>query len=168
MTTWAIHGRAPAHDWIVGAPGDHASTVAALRDAPADAPKAVTTLVTRANFRELTELASWLGAHGVERWTLTIATATGRFAEDPRPWIARLGMAVPHALAAVDRARRLGIEAVIEGAPTCLLGPHAAWASPCTPRRFAPRCDGCALRSSCPGVGAWYLERFGGGELRPS
>ena len=166
MSVWAIHGRAAAHDWIVGVEGDHATTAAALH-AATDA-REVTTLVTRANFRELTDLAAWLGAHGVRRWTLTIATASGRFEDDPRPWIARLGMAVPHALAAIDRARRSGIEARIEGAPTCLLAPHADWAAPCTPRRYAPRCEGCKLRASCPGVDAWYLDRFGGSELRPA
>ncbi len=168
MTTpWAIHGRAATHDWIVGVVGDHAATVRALEEAAGRQPREVATLVTRANFRELTELASWLAVHDVRRWIVTIAGATGRFADDPRPWIPRLGMAVPHALAAVDRARRLGIEAHLRGAPTCLLGPHADWASPCAPRRYAPRCEGCRLRSSCPGVDAWYLDRFGGGELRP-
>ena len=167
MSAFAIHGRAAAHDWIVGVEGSHAETVAALSSAT-DPSRVVTTLVTRANFRELTELASWLAAHRVRRWTLCMASATGRLADDPRPWIARLGMAVPHALAAVDRARRVGIEATLEGAPTCLLGPHRAWASPCTPRRFAPRCGDCSLRDACPGVDDWYLHRFGGGELRPS
>jgi len=160
----AIHGRAAAHDHVTGQAGSHAAAVARLL--AAGAPREVATLVVRSNFRELTALPPWLRAHEVTSWSLTFPGAGGRFAADPRPWIPRYGMALPHALMAIDQARRLGIEATIAGVPACLLGPHADWRRDEPPRAFAPRCDGCARRSDCAGVDAWYLERFGAGELR--
>ena len=76
-------------------------------------------------------------------------------------------MALPHALHAAERARRLGLPTVIVDAPRCLLGPFAAHAEVTRARAFAPACDLCAARAQCPGVDAGYLARFGADELTP-
>jgi hypothetical protein len=164
----AIHGSAPAHDHVVGRGGAHAEVARRLREAVAAGEDVlVTTWLTRSTFRELPTLLGWLQAGSVKRWRIEMLRAHGRFAADPRPWIPRLGMAVPHALAAIAKARKLGIAATIRGVPRCLLGPHGGWADPGEVGGFGPRCEGCGVRGQCEGVGAWYLERFGADELRP-
>jgi hypothetical protein len=157
-----IHGAAAVHEHITGVAGSHARAVATLTPATF-----VHTTITRSNFRELSALAGWLHAQGIRRWRLHMAQATGRFAADPRPWLPRLGMAVPHALAAIDRARRLGMVAELAAVPRCLVGPHDAWLDRGPARAFGERCEQCAVRSTCDGVDAWYLARFGERELRP-
>jgi hypothetical protein len=164
-----VHGSARAHEFVTGQVGSFADAVARLRSSiAAGADVVVTTLVTRSTFRELAAMPAWLRAESVTRWRLTMARAEGRFAADPRPWIPRLGMAVPHALAAIDQARRVGIAATIRGVPRCLLGPYAGWREAAvSPGVFAAACRGCGVRDDCDGVGEWYLQTFGAKELRP-
>lgn len=169
-----LHGaRAEVHDWHAE-PGSFDATLRAIGAARAlGFTTAVTTTLTRSNARVLTEMPSLLKASGVSLWLVTTASAS---APDPtRPGLTppdfprlvpRLGLGLPPALAALARARELGLEARIHGAPECALGPLAALALPAASRAYAPVCDGCAARARCPGVDLAYLERFGHGELR--
>src|SRR5262249_28375436 len=76
----------------------------------------------------------------------------------------RLGLALPFALHALDRAGSLGLPAWIAGAPTCALGPYAARRLPDAPRAFAESCASCQAREDCAGVDPAYLARLGGAE----
>jgi hypothetical protein len=152
VTVQLYGARREVHDWHAGA----GSFDAALR---ALAGAEVCTPITRSNARVLSELPSLLQARGATSWVLLLPTH-----EEAK---VRLGMAIPSALAALDRAQRLGLDARIAGVPLCVLGPYAASALPTPPRAYGQRCAACAARSRCPGVDAAYLELFGESELHP-
>jgi hypothetical protein len=128
---------------------------------------AATTVLTRSNFRVLAALPPLLKARGVQAWLIAVPRAAGAAAEAFDRVMPRLGLALPFALHALDGARRLGLEAYVQGAPLCALGPFAERALADEPRAFAEVCEGCPARAGCPGVDARYLARFGGDELAP-
>ena len=80
--------------------------------------------------------------------------------------VPRFGLSIPSALAAMERARSLGVSSRILGAPRCVLGRYADRALPAEGQASAAVCDGCPSRAVCPGVAPGYLERFGASELR--
>lgn len=158
----ALHGaRREVHDWH-SHPGAFDEVLAALTAARAHgiAP-VVASAVTRSNARVLVELPSLLKSAGVALWALSWPRTSAANKA------ARLGLAVPAALAAMERARRLGLPAWVLGAPVCVLGPFAARALPSPPRAYPAHCAGCPMRDACPGTDADYLTRFGGAELKP-
>ncbi len=159
-----LHGaRAEVHDWHAE-PGSFDATLRAIGAARAlGLAIAVTTTLTRSNARVLTEMPTLLRASGVALWLVAIARASG---PDFTQTVPRLGLGLPPALAALARARELGLDARVHGAPECALGPLAALALPAESRAYPAACDGCAARARCPGVDAAYLQRFGHGELR--
>lgn len=162
-----LHGaRAEVHDWVAGAPGDFTRALDALHAARSlGLELGAWTLLTRSNARVIGELPSLLRARGVRRWVVVVPRAEA--APDPFTRVVpRLGLAIPAALAAIEAARGRGVEAWIEGAPRCLLGPLADRAVESAPRAFAPVCAGCRARAACPGVDGAYLARFGAAELR--
>lgn len=162
-----LHGARPeVHEWVAGAPGSFAQTLAAWTAARGVGVESIAwTRLTRSNARVLGELPSLLKARGVTRWAIRVPRCEG---DDWTATVPRFGLAIPSALAAAERARRLGIDARIEGAPRCVLGRFADRALPSAPRAYAPVCDGCPSRARCPGVDPRYLERFGARELRPA
>jgi hypothetical protein len=165
----SVHGaRAAVHDHHVGRKGAFAGIergLAALRRHRV--PVVVATVVTRSNARVLGELPGWLAVHEVAAWCVDFPHAAGRAAREFDRVMPRLALAVPFALHAIDRARKLGIPAAIRGAPSCLLGPWAHVRLPESGRAFAPVCDGCDARAECCGIDSSYLARFSGDELRP-
>ncbi|MBX7080144.1 MAG: radical SAM protein [Nannocystaceae bacterium] len=165
----SIHGaRADVHDFHTGRAGSFAAASATATGLRARGVTVVaTTVLTRSNFRVIAELPPLLERLGVAAWTVTLPHARGRAAAAFDRVLPRLALALPFALHALDRARRLGLPAAIEGAPLCLLGPFAALARNEGSRAFAAACDGCRARDGCAGVDAYYLARFGGDELRP-
>lgn len=164
-----LHGpTAAAHELHTGRPGSHATAQEALRAARGRGQRVlVTTALTRSSCRSLVELGEQLVTAGVAGW----AVAWPRVeavppAEVPRT-VARLGIAVPHALRAVERVRRR-MAVVLVGVPLCTLGPYAAHRL-ATPRGggvYPAICEGCPARAGCPGVDGGYLDRFGAEELR--
>ena len=163
----ALHGpTATAHDYHTGEPGSFDRARRSLADARRAGELAiVTTWLTRSSFRVLADMPADLAAQGVRAWCIEVI-ATGEGGPFER-FVPRLALALPRALHAADRARRLGLAAFVRGAPLCLLGPHVTYALPWAPRAYGDACERCAARPACPGVDALYLERFGGGELRP-
>jgi len=89
----------------------------------------------------------------------------GRAATFPDRVVPRVALAIPFALHALDAAQALGLPAFMRGAPACLLGPFASRSLDEVPRSFGDVCAGCPCRTSCSGVDAEYLARFGEGEL---
>ena len=156
---------AACHDYHT-ADGDFAATCVRLGTARADGHAiTVVTPLTRSNYRVLVELPPQLCALGVSSWRIAIARGAVLPADQRAAWIPRLAMAIPFALHALTRARQLGLGAIVDGAPLCLLGPHRALAVPAHGDHVAPACLGCALRAGCAGLDTDYLARFGAGEL---
>lgn len=156
--TLALHGTSAAiHDHVAGQPGDYDAVVAALR---ATEPVEVVSAVTRANVRNLAELARWLSEPSLSRsvrlWTLVWPGSQLPGLSQPR-----LGMVTPRVLHAATIARQAGLEVLTSGLPPCVLGPHAAFAAEATSRAYAGVCRGCDARATCPGVPQPYLETFG-------
>jgi len=147
---------AAVHDHVAGS-GDFDAVFAQLEAA---ASVVVTTGVTRSNAHSLAALAQFLfeprRRAKIESWTLVWP--------GPQPEglaLPRLGMVAPRVLHAAALGRKGGLTVFTAGLPTCVLGPHATFATPTQARAYAPPCDACPSRTGCPGVPAAYLEAFG-------
>lgn len=168
----SVHGaRAAVHDYHVGRDGAFERIVAALGELRrAGVVVVVRTVLTRSNARVLGELPAWLGSHGVRAWGIAVPRVAGGAAREFDRVVPRLGVAVPFALHALDRARRIGIAVGVIGAPRCVLGPwdraRISEGEGEGEGAFGEVCAGCSGRAGCVGVDARYLGRFGGDELR--
>lgn len=164
-----LHGaRAEVHDWVAGEEGSFRATLDDFVRARSHAvPFGVSTRLVRSNARVIDELPTVLKARGARVWVIDVPGDDDDGPARPSP-MARLGMTIPAALAAIERARRIGLAAFIRAAPRCALGRFADRALPSPPRAYADVCEGCPSRTECPGVDARYLEQFGAGELRPA
>lgn len=158
---------AEAHDYHTGVDGSFVAVKSGLEATRAvGLTVAITTVVTRSNFRILAALPSLLARLGVSAWLLALPRAAGRARRSFDRVMPRLGLALPFALHALDAARRLGVPAFIQGAPLCKLGTLARHSLAEEPRAYGVVCESCAARSECSGVDPLYLTQFGGDELQ--
>lgn len=170
----SVHGaRAAVHDYHVGRDGAFERIVVALGELRrCGVVVVVRTVLTRSNARVIGELPTWLGGHGVRAWGIAVPRVAGGAAREFDRVVPRLGVAVPFALHALDRARRIGIAVGVIGAPRCVVGPwDRARISEGGDEgggegAFGEVCAECLGRAGCVGVDARYLGRFGGDELR--
>jgi hypothetical protein len=165
----SIHGAArEVHDYHTGRPGSFVAIAGVLDELRSrDVTVVATTVVTRSNFRVLSDLPSWLHARGVAAWACRWPTVAGRAASGFDRVIPRLGLAIPFVLHAQHSARALGLPSVLVGAPLCTLGPHAHAVLAAPPRHHPAPCSTCAIRADCPGVDEAYAIRHGTDELHP-
>ncbi len=165
----SLHGRTAAiHDYHTGTPGSFDKVKGAIRMGTGHGlAVAVSTVLTRSNFRVLGELPALLARHNVNGWCVWVPHARGRADTRFDRVVPRLGLAIPFALHALASADRFGLPSWIAGAPLCTLGPMATRAMETPPRAFPTTCDPCPARASCPGLDAHYLARFDGDELHP-
>jgi hypothetical protein len=163
----SLHGGdARVHDYHTGRPGSFGEILAAMHAARVNGlPVAVTTVLTRSNFRVLHAMPSLLAARGVAAWCISVAVTAGRAAAHRDRMIPRLGLALPFALHALAAADALKIPGWIGGAPLCLLGPAADRSQAGPGRAYAPACESCAGRPACPGIDGDYLVHFGADEV---
>lgn len=167
----SVHGAdAAVHDYHTDRDGsfDRLWTASAAARA-ASLQVVATTVLTRSNFRSLSELPILLSARGVAAWHVAVPLARGRAAEHFDRVMPRLALALPFALHALEVARKLGLPAYVSGAPSCLLGPFASRAITTdddAARAFHARCEACPARRACSGLDPTYLARFDGDELR--
>lgn len=157
------------HDYHAGAVGAFAALGEVLsRARPLKLEVVATTPITRSNFRSLRGMLPLLQRNQISAWRLSCLQVEGRIREAEQRTVPRIGMALPHALQAAKLAQDAGIEAFVEGAPLCAMGPFAALRVPHhVPGGYAEACEPCEARAQCGGVDRRYLERFGTGELRP-
>ena len=159
---------ATAHDYHVGQAGRFDQCANVLQWAATLGLTAVVlTVVTRSNFRVLGELPPWLRAHSVAAWVCQWPHVAGRAGHNFDRVVPRLGLAVPYALHALERARRVGLPAAIAGTPVCALGPYAQHRLSSPVRSHPGPCGECDARTDCPGVDASYVARFTDDELHP-
>lgn len=165
---FSLHGATAAvHDYHTGISGSFDELLRGMDEARgARLEIAVTTLLTRSNYRVLAPLPPLLVGRGASAWVVALPSSAGRARTDFDRVLPRLSLSLPFALHAVDAARRLGLAAWVRGAPLCLLGPLAHLALEDVPRAYGAPCSRCAARAACPGLDSDYLERFGGDELR--
>lgn len=163
----ALHGPTAACHEQHAAPGSFAAAVGALARARVQGRRTVVaSWITRSTCRSLVELVDLLAGHGVAGWSVVWPRVHAPAGEAVSRTVPRVGIAVPHALRAVERASRRGLAVAVVGVPCCALGPFAAQELAVGVRGAFPRpCEGCPARAGCPGVDPWYLERFGAQEL---
>jgi hypothetical protein len=164
----AIHGPTAACHELHGAPGSFAAAVGALAGARAQGRRVwVASWLTRSSCRSLVGLAELLVGYGVAGWAIAWPRVHEAAGEGVARTVPRLGIAVPHALRAVERATRRGLRTVVVGVPSCALGPFAAQGLRVGEAgTFVGACEGCPSRVGCAGIEPWYLDRFGAQELR--
>lgn len=163
----SIHGaEAAVHDYHVGVPGAFAQLMTGAHQARANGLTVVaTTVLTRSNYRVILPLPQLLKARGIAAWVVALPRVAGALSPQEDRVTPRVGLAVPFALAALAEAAKIGLEAWIQGAPACSLGPYVSRLLPDDARSYAPVCESCPSRSFCPGVDPAYLEQFKGDEL---
>ncbi|MCH9680540.1 MAG: hypothetical protein K0V04_03830 [Deltaproteobacteria bacterium] len=164
-----LHGpTAACHDLHTGRPGSFSAAMRTLAEArEAGRTVLVWSWLTRSTCRSLVSLVDRLCSESVTGWAIVWPPGPSEGTVHSRT-VSRLGIAVPHALRAIDRAHRRSLPARIHGVPLCALGPFAAWRTSGTASEMAEVCEGCPSRPECPGVDPWYLARHGTGELRPT
>ncbi|PKN45691.1 MAG: hypothetical protein CVU63_08545 [Deltaproteobacteria bacterium HGW-Deltaproteobacteria-20] len=177
----SLHGATTAtSEAITRAPGTHERTLRGLDRLHATGMSITVNFVTCAS--NMGELVALVG-QCAERWPRArlnvsfVAPATDLVPTDEQT-IPRLTDVLPHVVAAVEAAEKLGVSiggfASMCGMPRCLVPERisASWTSvpeglnrgefvqptPCRP---------CAARPSCLGLRRRYLEMYGDEELRP-
>lgn len=166
--TVALHGPTAACHEQHAAPGSFAAAMGALARARAEGRRViVASWITRSTCRSLVALVDVLAGHGVAGWCVAWPRVRGAAAARAAVrTVPRLGIAVPHALRAVERAMRRGLRVAVVGVPRCALGPFAALGLPQGEAEApAEPCRGCPARVGCAGLDPWYLARFGAQEL---
>lgn len=189
----SVHGSTPElHDSLTGAPGSFAAVWAGLANLLGQGRRVLTnTVVTRANAADLPILAARLGAMGVRHIQLAWVHIVGKAAENAAALVPRRGEAMPHVLAAIDRARAGGARCVTEGVPPCWLpGREDCAAEPAMPamavyhadgthtpdyarerlevqKQKGPRCRDCRHFEACEGPWKEYPALFGWDEFAP-
>ncbi|MCX4239802.1 hypothetical protein [Paraliomyxa miuraensis] len=178
----ALHGPSAAcHELHGGAGEAFVGVLERLREARTAGRRAlVATWLTRSNCRSLVALCDLLVGYGVGGWVVVWPRVdagevvpvvrrpdSGSVPEMDSGMVPRLGIAVPHALRAVQRAMQRRLPTLVVGVPACTLGPFAAQGRVGVKAGAYPdACEGCPSRAGCGGVDRWYLERFGVQELR--
>lgn len=113
----SLHGSTgPMHDYHTSAPGSFAQTVKGLAQArAAGIPFAVTTVVTRSNFRHLSEIVRLAGALGARAVQLAPAAPHGSAARARDRVIPAPELIAPHIAHASVEARAMGLGVVAAG-----------------------------------------------------
>lgn len=166
---FSIHGpHAGLHDYHTGVEGSFEESRASLRRArDLGLTIAVTTVLTRSNYRVLAEFPAFLRRHRVTAWAIAGVRGVGRAATNYPRLQPSLSLAVPFALHALHQAEREGIEPYTLDLPLCVLGPYARWSLTRSVGAYGQPCNDCPARPRCPGIDPHYLDRFGPRELRP-
>ncbi len=107
----SLHGSAaPMHDYHTATPGSFGHTVKGLANArAAGIPFAVTTVITRSNFRHLSEIVRLAGALGARAIQLAMSARHGRAARAADRVIPALELVAPHLARAAAEAQGLGL-----------------------------------------------------------
>jgi MoaA/NifB/PqqE/SkfB family radical SAM enzyme len=188
----SLHGSTPRlHDWLTGSPGAFLQTVAGIRNVKSLGLRVVTnSVVTKANYRDLPDLARLLVRLGVDQFQLAFMHMTGRAGENKSWLAARKSIIEPWVKKALDVGIAAGRAAMTEAIPYCFMsGYEEHVAERIIPRtriydadlvvadytrtRFAegkargPRCPECRWHAVCEGPWREYPELFGWDEFVP-
>ncbi len=188
----AVHGHVAAlHDYLTAAPGSFAQTVTGIRNLKKLGQLVLTnTVVTRSNYRHLSEIARLLLALGVDQFQLAFVHPVGTAGVEFDRVVPRMELAAPYLIEALSIGYANNRRVMTEAVPPCMLpGWEGYVAERIIPRtviydaestigdythyRLAegkmkgPECPRCAYFASCEGPWREYPERFGWEEFRP-
>jgi len=188
----SLHGSRPAiHDFLTGAPGSFLQTAAGMRNIKRLGARLITnTVITKANYRDLPDLARLLVSLGVDQFQFAFMHVTGRAAEH-RAWLtARKTLIEPWVKAGLDVGLAAGRRVMTEAIPYCFMSGYEACVAeriiPATKifdaetviedytsarrnqgKAKGPRCPECAHFQACEGPWREYPEMFGWDEFVP-
>lgn len=188
----SLHGSRPEiHDFLTGAPGSFLQTVAGLRNLRRLGQRVITnSVITRANYRDLPDLARLLVSLGVAQYQFAFMHVSGRAALHKDWLVARKTVIEPWVKAALDVGLASGREAFTEAIPYCFMkGYERCVAERVIPdtmifdaetviadytksrigegKAKGPACKSCAYDPVCEGPWREYPELFGWDEFEP-
>lgn len=188
----SLHGsNAKTHDWLTGAPGAFLQTVAGIRTLKKLGQRVITnSVITKANYRDLPDLARLLVALGVDQFQFAYMHLAGRAGENKEWLAARKSLIEPYVKRALDVGVKAGRAVMTEAIPYCRMSGYERYvAERIIPRTRiydadcvipdytrtrldegkarGPRCSECAWFSECEGPWREYPEMFGWDEFVP-
>ncbi len=188
----ALHGSRPElHDFLTGVPGSFLQTVAGMRNIRKLGQRLITnTVVTKANYRDLPDLARLLVSLGVDQYQFAFMHITGRAAANKEWLAARKSIIEPWVKKGLDVGMEAGRRVMTEAIPYCFMSGYedhvAERIIPATKifdaeriiedythlrrtegKAKGPRCQECAYFKSCEGPWREYPEMFGWDEFEP-
>ncbi len=188
----SLHGSRPEiHDFLTGVPGSFLQTVAGMRNVKRKGLRLLTnTVITKANYRDLPEIARLLVSLGVEQYQFAFMHVSGRAALNKEWLLARKALVEPWVKRGLDVGLAAGRRVMTEAIPYCLMRGY----EDCVAERIIPAtiifdaetviedytrarraegkakgplCPGCAWFEECEGPWREYPEMFGWDEFVP-
>ena len=188
----SLHGSRPEiHDFLTGAPGSFVQTVAGMRNVKKLGARLITnSVVTKANYRDLPDLARLLVSIGVDQFQFAFMHMTGRAGQNKEWLTARKSLIEPWVKKGIDVGVQAGRRAMTEAIPYCFMTGYedhvAERIIPATKifdaevviedytrtRRTegkdkGPRCPECRHFKACEGPWREYPQMFGWDEFVP-
>ncbi len=188
----SLHGStARIHDWLTGAPGAFLQTVSGMRNIKKHGMRLITnSVITRANYRDLPNLAKLLVSLGVDQFQFAFMHMTGRAGENKNWLTARMAIAEPWVKKALDVGIAAGRTVMTEAIPYCRMSGYEDYvAERIIPRTRiydadcviadytktrldegkarGPLCPKCDWNDRCEGPWREYPELFGWDEFVP-
>jgi len=188
----SLHGSsARVHDWLTGASGAFLQTVSGIRNIKKLGLRVITnSVITKANYRDLPDLARLLASLGVDQFQFAFMHMTGRAGENKSWLTARLPLVEPWVKKALDVGIAAGRTVMTEAIPYCFMSGYEAYVAeriiPDTRiydadcviadytktrldegKRRGPRCPECSWHKECEGPWREYPELFGWDEFVP-
>jgi MoaA/NifB/PqqE/SkfB family radical SAM enzyme len=188
----ALHGHtAEIHDALTRSPGSFRQTVKGVRNVTSmGLPVVMNSVITKANFRGLPELAKLFVALEVTQYQFAFVHPLGTAADNFRQIVPRLSEIQPYVLRGLDIGVQAGVRCMTEAVPLCFLPGMVDFAA----EAIIPRtkifdakmvvddytefrlqegkakgdvCDRCLLDDRCEGPWREYPEHYGWDEFEP-
>ncbi len=188
----ALHGHVPElHDYLTSAPGSFKQTLRGIHNLASMGMNVLTnTVVTKANYRHLPELARLLVAAGVVQYQFAYVHILGNAEKYSLSVVPRKSLVAPYAKKGLDVGIEKGIPVMTEAMPYCFMENYEKYVA----ERIIPDtkiydadividdytksritmgkakgepCSRCPADRYCEGPWREYVDLFGWGEFRP-
>lgn len=188
----ALHGHVPElHDYLTKGYGAFRQTITAIKNLKELGQLVITnTVICRANYRHLPEIAKILVALGVDQYQLAFVHPLGSAMENFLNVVPRMSLCEPYVKAGLDVGLRAGRRVMTEAIPYCFMRGYEPYiAERVMPRTKimeghltiedytehrltegkakGPQCDRCAFKAICEGPWREYPENYGWAEFNP-
>lgn len=188
----ALHGHTAAlHDYLVHAPGAFKQTVRAIANLKELGALVITnSVIVRANYRHLPELATVLTSLGVDQYQFAFVHPLGTAAELFTSIVPRMSLLEPFVHRGLDVGLNAGRSVMTEAIPYCFMTGYEVFVGErVVPRTKimeghltiqdytvhrltegklkGPRCKECAFDAMCEGPWREYPEKYGWEEFEP-
>jgi MoaA/NifB/PqqE/SkfB family radical SAM enzyme len=162
--------RRAIHEFHTQAPGSFSQSMAgAVKARLAGLQLGVTFVITRSNFRHMTEMVDFATRLGIQTVHLSIVRPRGAALRNFGRIVPRFELLSAHLRDALILACSRHVQIHVSGLPHCLVdqGPAPEWLRFVNPNAFDARCTRCSCQLDCTGVDASYASRYGWHEFKP-